>query len=115
MENKLDVNVNEIHESISMMFENMVGGIIEMLGKLPKNELVFSDVIYKALNTSGVVSRYMLPVKNGSYIEKIYLKENEKNELVVPYAKAMNGEEYYINDESFYWMLNLCEFIQTYC
>ena len=115
METKLDVNVEEINESLSMMFGDMIGGIIEMIENLPNNELSFNDLIYKALNTKGQVIKSMLPVVNGSYIEKIYLKEGDFGELTEPYAKAMNGKEYYINEESFYWVLNLCEFIQTYC
>lgn len=115
METKLDVNVDEINESLSMFFGDMSGGIVEMLENLPNNELSFNDLIYKALNTKGQVMKSMLPVVNGSYIEKIYLKEDSLGYLCEPYAKAMNGEEYYINEESFYWVLNLCEFIQTYC
>lgn len=42
METKLDVNVDEINESLSMMFGDMSGGIVEMLENLPNNELSFS-------------------------------------------------------------------------
>ena len=42
METKLDVNVEEINESLSMMFRDMIGGIIEMIENLPNNELSFS-------------------------------------------------------------------------
>lgn len=115
METKLDVNVDEINESLSMIFSDMSGGVVEMLENLPNNELSFNDLIYKALNTKDQVMKSMLPVVNCSYIEKIYLKEGSLGYLCEPYAKAMNGEEYYINEESFYWVLNLCEFIQTYC
>lgn len=115
METKLDVDVNVINESLSMMFADMTGSLVEMLEKLPNNELSFNDVIYKALNGENEVMKAMLPVMNGSYIEKIYLKEDSLGYLCEPYAKAMNGEEYYIGEESFYWVLNLCEFIQTYC
>ena len=115
METKLDVDVNVINESLSMMFADMTGGLVEMLENLPNNELSFNDVIYKALNGESKVMKAMLPVMNGSYIEKIYLKEDSMGYLCEPYAKAMNGEEYNINEESFYWVLNLCEFIQTYC
>ncbi len=114
METKLDVNVEEINESLSMMFRDMIGGIIEMIENLPNNELSFNDLIYEALNTKREVMKSMFPVVNGSYIEKIYLKENSLG-CLEPYAKAMNGKEYYINEESFFWVLNLCEFIQTYC
>lgn len=112
---KLDVNVDNINETLSEMFGEMIGGIIEMLDKLPNNTLDFSQQIYKALNTKGEVMKSMLPVINGSYIEKIYLKPDCFGEMVEPYAKTTNGKEYYINEESFYRVLNLCEFIQTYC
>ena len=42
METKLDVNVEEINESLSMMFSDMIGGIIEMIENLTNNELSFS-------------------------------------------------------------------------
>ena len=42
METKLDVNVEEINESLSMIFSDMIGGIIEMIENLPNNELSFS-------------------------------------------------------------------------
>ena len=42
METKLDVNVEEINESLSMMFSDMIVGIIEMIENLPNNELSFS-------------------------------------------------------------------------
>ena len=57
METKLDVNVEEINESLSMMFSDMIGGIIEMIENLPNNELSFNDLIYKALNTKGQVMK----------------------------------------------------------
>ena len=115
METKLDVNVEEINESLSMMSRDMIGGIIEMIENLPNNELSFNDLIYEALNTKREVMKSMFPVLNGSYIKKIYLKEDSLGCLCEPYAKAMNGKEYCINEESFFWVLNLCEFIQTYC
>ena len=120
MENKkpiLDVDVDDINDTVSSMFGEMIGGLTEYLEKCPNQTLDIEPLIEKSLN--NVTMRAMFPmIQDGcpSYVSKLYLKENKYGDWDV-YAKKCNDyrNEYDVNEESFQWLLNLCEFIQAYC
>ncbi|MDE5888958.1 MAG: hypothetical protein K2H20_02955, partial [Bacilli bacterium] len=117
----LGVNVNEINDTMSMMFSEMIGELIEYLDQLPNKKLNFEKVIDEAITKNNEVMKSMLPMlkapKSGviGYVKEIYLAKAMYDEYTEIYAKTNNtyDEEMDVNEQSFYWVLDLCEFIQT--
>lgn len=63
METKLDVNVDEINESLSMMFGEMSGGIVEMLS---------GDVLYTEDNEDFITG-----INEPRYVDDLTLEMQE--------------------------------------
>lgn len=119
----LDVDVNEINDTISVMFGEMIGGLFEYLDQLPNKKINFENLIDESYNKGNKVMRSMLPMLKApksdviGYVKEIYLKRNGYGDYIDIYAITNNtyNEEMDVNEQSFNWVLNLCEFIQTYC
>ena len=78
--NSLDLNVNEIYNTLDNLQSEMMGSLIVYLDQLPNKRLDFSHQIVKSCYNATV--RELFPIikdAKPSYVSEIYLKKDTPN------------------------------------